>query len=148
MLHKTVSKILQRKKHGKTTVQKDNIPTQKDNKHTQERGKDTPKNSKLTPKKCERARWQTAEREWFRRFQKAFRKSVQARASRDEKNSSSTEILKKSARAKTENPRGERGGRRTAQSHALQKEIKYFKNSLLKSLTFSEIEFIIILSKT
>ena len=93
MLHKTVSKILQRKKHGKTTVQKDNIPTQKDNKHTQERGKDTPKNSKLTPKKYERARCETAEREWFRYFRKPCRKSLQAR------------------------------GRRTAQSHALQKEI-------------------------
>jgi len=39
---------------------------------------------------------------------------VQACASREEKKRSSTEILKKSARAKNKNPRGERGGRRTA----------------------------------
>ena len=68
--------ILQSEKDGKTTVQKDNTVTQKDNKDTHKMSKDTPKYSKLTPKKCERARWQTAEREWFRIFQKAFRKSV------------------------------------------------------------------------
>jgi hypothetical protein len=62
--------------------------------------KDTPKYSKLTQKKCERARWQTAEREWFRIFQKAFRKCVQASASQDEKNRSSAKNQKNSARAK------------------------------------------------
>lgn len=70
------------------------------------------------------------------------------------KNRSSTEILKKSARAKNKIWRRLGRGRRSADTLknfaltplALQKEIKYLKNSLPKSLTFSKIEFIIILS--
>ena len=45
-----VSKILQNKIQGKTTVQKHDTITQKDNKHTQKMSKDTPKYSKATPK--------------------------------------------------------------------------------------------------
>ena len=50
------------------------MTTQKDNKHTQKMSKNTPKYSKATPKKCERAGCETAEREWFRRFQKVLQK--------------------------------------------------------------------------
>lgn len=42
--------ILQSRKDGKTTVQKDNTVTQKDNKDTHKMSKDTPRYSKLTPK--------------------------------------------------------------------------------------------------
>ena len=42
--------ILQSRKDGKTTVQKDNTVTQKDNKDTRKMSKDTPKYSKLTQK--------------------------------------------------------------------------------------------------
>ena len=45
-----VSVILQSRKDGKTTVQKDDTVTQKDNKDTHKMSKDTPKHSKLTQK--------------------------------------------------------------------------------------------------
>ena len=45
-----VSVILQNRKYGKATVQKDNKVTRKDNKDTHKMSKDTPKYSKLTQK--------------------------------------------------------------------------------------------------
>ena len=115
-LHKIVSKILHKGKTVKTRVQKDNIPTQKHNKHTRKKDKDTPKHSTLTQKNAREQGVKLLKENGSEDFRKSCRKSVQARANREEKNSSSAEIPKNSARAKNKNPRGKRGGRRTAQT--------------------------------
>lgn len=88
-----VSVILQSKKDGKTTVQKDNTVTQKDNKDTQKMSKDTPKYSKLTQKNAREQGGKLLKENGSEYFRKRSEKACK------------------------------RGGRRTAQSHALQKEI-------------------------
>ena len=90
-----------------------------------------------------------------RKISESGGKNKKMGANPHEKNRSSTEILKKSARAKNKIWRRLGRGRRSADTLknfaltplALEKEIKYLKNSLPKSLTFPKLEFIIMLSE-
>ena len=123
------------------------MTTQKDNKHTQKMSKDAPKYSKATPKNQREQGSKLLKEKGSDISESVSEKVCKRGASREEKIALAQKFGKTLLEPKNKNRRGKRGGRRTAQSHALQKEIKYFKNSLLKSFTFSEIEFIIILSK-
>ena len=115
--------ILQSRKDGKTTAQKDNKVTQKDNKDTHRMGKDTPKYSKLTPKNAREQGGKLLKEnglEYFRKRSENVCKRAQAKM---KKIALAQKIRKTLLEPKNKNLRGERGGRRTAQSHALQKEI-------------------------
>lgn len=90
------------------------MTTQKDNKHTQKMSKDTPKYSKATPKNPREQGSKLLKEKGSDISESVSEKVCKRGANRDEKNRSSTEILKNSARAKNKNLRGKRGGRRTA----------------------------------
>ena len=141
-----VSVILQNEKDGKTTVQKDNTVTQKDNKHTRKMSKDTPKYSKLTPKNP-REQGSKLLKENGSDISESVSEKACKRGRAEKKKSALAQKFRKillEPKIKIRGASEGADGLRTP--HALQKEIKYFKNSLPKSLTFSEIEFIIILS--
>ena len=109
--------------------------------------KDTPKYSKLTQKNAREQGGKLLKENGSDISESVSEKACKRGQAEKKKIALAQKFGKTLLEPKNTNRRGERGGRRTAQSHALQKEIKYFKNSLLKSLTFSEIEFIIILSE-
>lgn len=125
-----VSVILRSKKDGKETVQKNN-------KDTHKMSKDTPKYSKLTPKNAREQGGKLLKENGSEYFRKRSEKACKRGRAEKKKIALAQKFGKTLLEPKNKNLRGKRGGRRTAQSHALQKEIKYFKNSLLKSLTFS-----------
>ena len=89
-----------------------------------------------------------------RKISESGGKNKKMGANPHEKNRSSAENFRNSAREKNKNWRRQGRGGRSADTLknfaltplALQKEIKYLKNSLPKSLTFWKIEFIITLS--
>ena len=85
--------------------------------------KDTPKYNKLTPKNAREQGSKLLKENGSEDFRKCSENECKRAQSQVEKNSSSAKNLKNSARAKIKNPRGRARGRRTAQSHALQKEI-------------------------
>ena len=90
------------------------MTTQKDNKHTQKMSKDTQKYSKATPKNQREQGSKLLKENGSDISESVSEKACKRGGNREEKNRSSTEILKNSARAKNKNLRGERGGKRTA----------------------------------
>ena len=119
-----VSVILQSRKDGKTTVQKDNTVTQKDNKDTHKMSKDTPKYSKLTQKNA-REQGSKLLKENGSDISESVSEKVCKRGQAEKKKIALAQKFGKTLlEPKNKNRRGKRGGRRTAQSHALQKEIK------------------------
>ena len=118
-----IIKILYNERRRNTTVQKHDTATQKDNKHTQKMSKDTPKYSKLTQKNAREQGGKLLKEnglEYFRKRSENVCKRAQAKM---KKIALAQKIRKTLLEPKNKNLRGERGGRRTAQSHALQKEI-------------------------
>ena len=118
-----VSVILRSKKDGKTTVQKHDTVTRKDNKHTRKRGKDTPKCSNLTQKNAREQGGKLLKENGSEYFRKRSEKACKRGRAEKKKIALAQKFGKTLLEPKNKNLRGKRGGRRTAQSHALQKEI-------------------------
>ena len=115
--------ILQNKKDGKTTVQKYNTVTQKDNKDTRKMSKDTPKNSKLTQKNAREQGSKLLKENGSDISEILSEKACKRGQAKKKKIALAQKFGKTLLEPKNKNLRGKRGGRRTAQSHALQKEI-------------------------
>ena len=115
--------ILQSKKDGKRTVQKHDTVTQKDNKHTRKRGKDTPKHSTLTQKNAREQGSKLLKENGSDISETLSEKACKRGRAEKKKIALAQKFGKTLLEPKNKNLRGKRGGRRTAQSHALQKEI-------------------------
>ena len=115
--------ILQSRKNGKRTVQKHDTVTQKDNKHTRKRGKDTPKHSTLTQKNAREQGGKLLKENGSDISESVSEKACKRGQAEKKKIALAQKFGKTLLEPKNKNRRGERGGRRTAQSHALQKEI-------------------------
>ena len=123
MAHKIVSKILHKGKTVKTKAQKYNTPTQKRNKHTPKKDNFTPKYSKLTPKNTGEQGGKLLKENGSDISESVSEKACKRGQAEKKKIALAQKFGKTLLEPKNKNLRGERGGRRTAQSHALQKEI-------------------------
>lgn len=85
--------------------------------------KDTQKYSKATQKNQREQGCKLLKENGSDISESVSEKACKRGANREEKNRSSTEILKNSARAKNKNLRGERGANGLPHTHALQKEM-------------------------